>query len=68
MGVHKDKKGTWFASARYKKTRQEKQKNEKGFSIKREIFAWEQEFIAKNIGKVHYQQHNGHDGSRNRGD
>lgn len=41
----------------------------RGLHIKREIFAWEQEFIAKNIGKVYYPQHNGHlDDSRNRGD
>ena len=41
----------------------------RGLHIKREIFAWEQEFIAKNIGKVHYQQYNGHlDDSCNRGD
>ena len=70
MAVYKDKNGTWFASARYKKlSRRNKKKNETGFSTKREIFAWEQEFIAKNIGKVHYQQYNEHlDDSRNRGD
>ena len=69
-GAYKDKKGTWFASARYKRLgRRNKKKNETGFSTKREIFAWEQEFIAKNIGKVHYQQYNGHlDDSCNRGD
>ena len=44
-------------------------KMKRGFSTKREIFAWEQEFIAKNIGKVYYPQHNGHlDNSRNQGD
>ncbi len=67
-GAYRDKNGTWFVSARYKNWAGET-KNETEFSTKREIFAWGQEFIAKNIGKVHYQQHSRHlDESRNRGD
>lgn len=68
MGVYKEKKehGLLLLDT---KNQAGKTKNEKGFSTKREVFAWEQEFIAKNNGKVHYQQHSKHlDESRNRGD
>lgn len=70
MGAYKDKKGTWPASAQYKNwTGETKRKMKRGFHTKREAFVWKQKFIAKNNGKVHYQQHNRHlDDSRNRGD
>ena len=54
MGAYKDKKrGTWFASARYKNWMGEtKRKMKRGFATKREALEWERQFIAKNDGNL----------------
>ena len=54
MGAYKDKKrGTWFASARYKNWMGEtKRKMKRGFATKREALEWERQFIAQNDGNL----------------
>ncbi len=54
MGAYKDqKRGTWFASARYKNWMGEtKRKMKRGFATKREALDWERQFIAKNDGNL----------------